>query len=675
MKKEGALLIGAFILIFLSFAFFSERFVLMGPDDGDCVITKARWKVSENISVENISQSDTDGDGIGDEYDNCPNHSNANQADTDGDGIGNACAYICFHDVTGNLAVDTTDLAKVKAYNSTTNCSLITNASDSKHSLPWCNFVDVNRDTVVDFIDLDIVRTYIGGLCYCSSTREICDGIDNNCDGIIPDNEIDSDNDGLPDCYGQCYSSQDTDGDGARDSCDNCVLVENSGQEDSDGDGAGDACDNCVFYSNYRQPDLDLDGLGDECDNCPLVKNPLQENSDSDMHGDACDLCPGFENEGNYDMDKDGLGDECDNCPAKYNPNQEDVDGDGVGDGCDNCLDIPNNDQLNEDRDDLGDACDNCPAVYNPTQRDINGNGVGDVCDYCEQNSDCPSNSCYTPSCNVLLHRCEYVHNWQVPGCLACGTIISTSNVVVTLDRNLDNCKDFGIMIDANNVTVDCSGYEITGTEYISAAYYPSLNKESCSIPEFNQYVYPSGVVVCRGNQKYTVKNCMIHDGFKTGWYGGGITVYADSSSYSTAGLIENNTLYNVANGLMHWGDFDIVRNNIFENNALGIFADEVMGASYVNNTFRNSSKAISRYCGVYCNHREYPLNIADNLFDKNKVGIDFWTAGDGDIRDNILRNIFITLPGQSAIINTSSMKNITNYYEGNILNGEPYSP
>ena len=34
---------------------------------------------------------DTDGDGVPDSTDNCPNVSNTNQNDGDGDGVGNAC--------------------------------------------------------------------------------------------------------------------------------------------------------------------------------------------------------------------------------------------------------------------------------------------------------------------------------------------------------------------------------------------------------------------------------------------------------------------------------------------------------------------------------------------------------------------------------------------------------
>ncbi len=98
--------------------------------------------------------------------------------------------------------------------------------------------------------------------------------------------------------------------------------------EDSDGDGAFDVCDNCPSASNVGQDESDLDGVGDACDNCPFVSNPAQENS---VHpgtpaGDHCD-----------DPDVDSVFDIDDNCPDDANPGQENTDGDSWGDVCDNC--------------------------------------------------------------------------------------------------------------------------------------------------------------------------------------------------------------------------------------------------------------------------------------------------------------------------------------------------
>ena len=225
---------------------------------------------------------------------------------------------------------------------------------------------------------------------------EICmDGIDNNCDDRIDDD----DNDGVcPDNCPTLYNPDqaDSDADGAGDACDNCPGLPNPDQLDSDGDGLGNACDpdddndgvldasdNCPTGVNLDQADVDSDGRGDACDSCPTIANPDQVDSDSDGFGDTCDNCPTVMNPSQFDGDGDGLGNSCDNCPLAANPSQADADGDGIGDACDNCPAIANANQANADADGLGDACDNCPSIANPTQVDADGDGRGNACDNC----------------------------------------------------------------------------------------------------------------------------------------------------------------------------------------------------------------------------------------------------------------------------------------------------
>lgn len=74
----------------------------------------------------------------------------------------------------------------------------------------------------------------------------------------------------------------------------------------------------------FRPADTDGDGTRDTLDNCVSVSNPDQRDENSNARGDACD-----------DYDKDGVINSRDNCPSHPNRNQEDVDRDRSGDACD----------------------------------------------------------------------------------------------------------------------------------------------------------------------------------------------------------------------------------------------------------------------------------------------------------------------------------------------------
>ncbi len=71
---------------------------------------------------------------------------------------------------------------------------------------------------------------------------------------------------------------------------DSWVFVkQGSFTDDADGDGIKNSVDNCPFTANPDQADRDGDGIGDACDNCPLVANADQKDTDGDGLGDVCD--------------------------------------------------------------------------------------------------------------------------------------------------------------------------------------------------------------------------------------------------------------------------------------------------------------------------------------------------------------------------------------------------
>ncbi len=204
----------------------------------------------------------------------------------------------------------------------------------------------------------------IGGQEICEgsyASPEVCNGVDDNCDGTTDEGYPDTDTDEIADCV-----DPDRDGDGLANASDNCPDAQNVDQANCDGDAMGDACD----------PDDDNDGVANEADNCRCLANPDQTDTDGDAMGDACDP----------DDDNDGVADGGDNCPLQGNADQTDTDEDTMGDACDCDRDgdgVPNSGvDVEGNACPACDPCDNCPGTPNPDQTDLNQNGIGDTCEH-----------------------------------------------------------------------------------------------------------------------------------------------------------------------------------------------------------------------------------------------------------------------------------------------------
>jgi hypothetical protein len=179
-----------------------------------------------------------------------------------------------------------------------------------------CNGIDDNCNELIDeeLPEVECVAQSSLGVCQglfvcvdakwecnaAQATDEVCDGEDNNCNGEVDENFIDTDADGKADCV-----DPDDDDDQVLDESDNCPLVANPEQTNSDDDSEGDLCDD--------DDDGDLDPDSTDCQPLnPLVHHLTLE----DCKTPDDDNCNGSTNEENGvdcvpfypDVDEDGFG-------------------------------------------------------------------------------------------------------------------------------------------------------------------------------------------------------------------------------------------------------------------------------------------------------------------------------------------------------------------------------
>jgi gliding motility-associated-like protein len=281
--------------------------VAVGDTDGDgildpfdlCPNTPAGATVNSDGCA--ASQRDTDGDGVVDSLDNCVTTSNADQSDTDGDGVGDVC--------------------------------------DNAPNTPNSDQADTDRDGIPDADDDD----------------DDNDGVPDAQDDFPkdPNETTDTDGDGQGD-----NADTDLDNDGVLNSIDNCLSTPNADQLDTDGDGIGDACDS----------DVDGDGLSD-ADEITCGTDPLLASSKPlDTDEDGIPNCIDTDDDGDGYSDQDEI--TCGTDPLLANSKPLDTDGDGIP----NCIDT------DEDNDGVADTEDAYPSDKDEWT-DTDGDGIGNNAD------------------------------------------------------------------------------------------------------------------------------------------------------------------------------------------------------------------------------------------------------------------------------------------------------
>lgn len=233
-------------------------------DDGDSF---SNLEERENGTAPNsfdlpigASEDDLDNDGILSTADNCPNVANQDQLNSDGDIQGDECD----DDDDNDGSVDTEDCAPLDP-------SINPNAAEQIDQID--NNCDAIIDNVVDGPDTD--------------SDGIPDAAPDNCPNIANTDQLNSDNDAFGD-----LCDTDDDNDGSLDAQDcapldpaiNPAAIEIVDQIDNN-------CDGVIDEEDTGLVDTDGDNVPDAApDNCPAIANTDQLNSDNDSQGNACDL-------------------------------------------------------------------------------------------------------------------------------------------------------------------------------------------------------------------------------------------------------------------------------------------------------------------------------------------------------------------------------------------------
>jgi hypothetical protein len=199
---------------------------------------------------------------------------------------------------------------------------------------------------------------------------EVCDGVDNNCDGVVDEGTscFDDDGDGVTEDEGDCNDADSSVGPGATEDYangidDDCDGVVDYGETDDDGDGYIVAAGDC----NEGNPDI--------YPGAPETANGLDDD------------CDGIIDEGTtaYDDDGDGyteVAGDCDDGDAGVYPGAAET-ADWVDEDCDGTVDEGTS-AYDDDGDGFtenGGDCDDGNAAVSPAAIEIADNGVDDDCD------------------------------------------------------------------------------------------------------------------------------------------------------------------------------------------------------------------------------------------------------------------------------------------------------
>jgi len=392
-------------------------------DDTDGAVNPDATEVCDGV--------DNDCDGVTDPDDSAD--ATTWYTDGDGDGHGDAASSVVACEAPSGTVADSDDCDD-------------TTADASPDNTEVCDGIDNDCDTEVDEEDADDVATWyadddgdgygdpdaatescegpsghVANDLDCDdaasdvnpAATEVCDGVDNNCDGETDEDAAsdastwydDDDGDGFGDPGATsvaCEAPSGTVGngddchDGAAavnpDATEVCDLVDNDCDDEIDEDTASDvstwyADDDEDGYGDPDVTDVDCDQpsgmVGDDtdCDDTDPTVNPGRTESWYDGTDQDCDGNDDDQDEDGHAWEGVDGGDDCDDADADVHPGAEDTWYDGVDSDCDGASDYDADGDGHDSASYDGDDCDDADPDTYPGAPDEPGDGIVTDCD------------------------------------------------------------------------------------------------------------------------------------------------------------------------------------------------------------------------------------------------------------------------------------------------------
>ncbi len=369
--------------------------------------TTGNWLITDTLP--DLSEPDLDNDGIPDDIDNCIDTPNPGQVDSDVDGVGDLCD-VCIDipddqtDSDGDGLGDACDECPTdpdKILTGVCGCGTPDTDSDSDgtadciDACPFDSLNDVDNDTICGDVDncpdtantdqLDLDSDGFGDVCDpdadndgfsgddCNdldaninpaATEIPYNGIDENCNGMSDDDDLDSDG----------YIA-------AAECNDNDALI-NPGATEIPYNGIDE---NCNGMSD--DDDLDSDGYiaAAECDDNDALINP---GATEIPYNGIDENCNGMSDDDDLDNDGYIAAAECDDNDALINPGATEIPYNGIDE---NCNGMSDDDDLDSDGYIAAAECNDNDPLINPGATEIPYNGIDENCNGMSDDDDLDS--------------------------------------------------------------------------------------------------------------------------------------------------------------------------------------------------------------------------------------------------------------------------------------------